>query len=338
MLVRSASSSNIKERRDCSAALFDADGRMVAQAEHIPVHLGAMPESVAAVIAREPRAGRRLRPQRPVRRRLAPAGHHARLPARVDGEIVGYAVHARPPLRCRRHRARLDAGGLDRSGRKGMVMPPVRLVTRRVVDDADSARQRPDAGDPRGPTSRAQAGGERTSGRSGWRELAARHGREIVLAAFDEVIDYAERRAREAIARAAGRPLRGRERGRGRRRRDDDLPIRVAVTIAGDAIDDRLRRARAGGGGRQRQLPALGHPLGLPLRAARRCSAPTSRSTRAPPRRSASARPRARSSNARSARRRSSPGNVETSQRIADTVLLALAQAADAARRRGRGR
>ena len=49
-----AFSSNIKERRDCSTALFDADGRMVAQAEHIPVHLGAMPESVAAVIARDP--------------------------------------------------------------------------------------------------------------------------------------------------------------------------------------------------------------------------------------------------------------------------------------------
>ena len=57
MLVRSAYSSNIKERRDCSAALFDAEGRMVAQAEHIPVHLGAMPESVAAVIARDPRPG-----------------------------------------------------------------------------------------------------------------------------------------------------------------------------------------------------------------------------------------------------------------------------------------
>ena len=54
LLIRGAYSSNIKERRDCSAALFDAKGRMVAQAEHIPVHLGAMPEAVAAVIEREP--------------------------------------------------------------------------------------------------------------------------------------------------------------------------------------------------------------------------------------------------------------------------------------------
>src|SRR5664280_3116152 len=55
VLVRSAYSSNIKERRDCSAALFDGAGRMVAQAEHIPVHLGAMPESVAGHHRRDPR-------------------------------------------------------------------------------------------------------------------------------------------------------------------------------------------------------------------------------------------------------------------------------------------
>src|SRR5438045_6690033 len=54
VLVRSAFSANIKERRDCSTALFDERGRMIAQAEHIPVHLGAMPDAVAAVIGREP--------------------------------------------------------------------------------------------------------------------------------------------------------------------------------------------------------------------------------------------------------------------------------------------
>src|SRR6058998_1763356 len=51
VLVRGALSPNIRERRDASAGLFDADGRMVAQAAHIPVHLGAMPESVRAVRA-----------------------------------------------------------------------------------------------------------------------------------------------------------------------------------------------------------------------------------------------------------------------------------------------
>ena len=50
VLIRSAHSANIKERRDASTALFDAAGQMVMQAEHIPVHLGAMPASVAAVL------------------------------------------------------------------------------------------------------------------------------------------------------------------------------------------------------------------------------------------------------------------------------------------------
>ena len=50
VLVRSAHSANIKERRDASTALFDERGRMVMQAEHIPVHLGAMPSAVAAVL------------------------------------------------------------------------------------------------------------------------------------------------------------------------------------------------------------------------------------------------------------------------------------------------
>src|SRR5467141_4740008 len=50
VLRRSSFSPNIKERRDFSCALFDASGQLVAQAEHIPVHLGAMPYSVQAVL------------------------------------------------------------------------------------------------------------------------------------------------------------------------------------------------------------------------------------------------------------------------------------------------
>jgi len=51
VLRRTAYSPNIKERADCSAAIFMANGEMLAQAEHIPVHLGAMGASVAAVLA-----------------------------------------------------------------------------------------------------------------------------------------------------------------------------------------------------------------------------------------------------------------------------------------------
>jgi len=50
VLIRSAHSANIKERRDASTALFEPGGEMVMQAEHIPVHLGAMPAAVAAIL------------------------------------------------------------------------------------------------------------------------------------------------------------------------------------------------------------------------------------------------------------------------------------------------
>ncbi|MEE9312948.1 MAG: hydantoinase B/oxoprolinase family protein [Planctomycetota bacterium] len=49
-LKRTAYSPNIKERQDYSCAVFDADGRLIAQAAHLPVHLGSMPASVKAVI------------------------------------------------------------------------------------------------------------------------------------------------------------------------------------------------------------------------------------------------------------------------------------------------
>ena len=76
VLIRSAHSANIKERRDASTALFDPGGEMVMQAEHIPVHLGAMPAAVAAVLDEDHAARPRLGPQRPLPRRHPPARHH----------------------------------------------------------------------------------------------------------------------------------------------------------------------------------------------------------------------------------------------------------------------
>lgn len=56
-LIRSSFSSNIKERKDCSVALFDASGRLVVQAAHIPVHLGSLSGGVEAVLKRYGGAG-----------------------------------------------------------------------------------------------------------------------------------------------------------------------------------------------------------------------------------------------------------------------------------------
>src|SRR3954466_7304607 len=57
VLIRAAFSPNIKERHDCSTALFDSAGELVMQAEHIPVHLGSMPDAVAAVLGEEHHPG-----------------------------------------------------------------------------------------------------------------------------------------------------------------------------------------------------------------------------------------------------------------------------------------
>jgi len=95
VLIRSAYSPNIKERQDCSTALFDhttTEPRMIAQAEHIPVHLGAMPAAVAAVVAKDPHPGDVWVLNDPFT-----GGTHLPdvtmvSPIAPDGEIIGYGV------------------------------------------------------------------------------------------------------------------------------------------------------------------------------------------------------------------------------------------------------
>ncbi len=110
MLIRSAYSANIKERHDCSTALFDAAGELVMQAEHIPVHLGSMPDAVAAVLGEAQRARPQLDPQRPLPRRHPPARHHPRLPRLRRQRAARVRRQPRPPRRRRRPDPGLDAG------------------------------------------------------------------------------------------------------------------------------------------------------------------------------------------------------------------------------------
>ena len=128
VLIRGAYSSNIKERRDCSTALFDGRGRMVAQAEHIPVHLGAMPEAVAAIMRHDPRPGDVFAINDPYS-----GGTHLPditlvSPVAPKGEIIGYAV-------TRAHHS--DVGGMRPGSmpsdsreiyQEGIIIPPLRLV------------------------------------------------------------------------------------------------------------------------------------------------------------------------------------------------------------------
>src|SRR5437764_1279894 len=139
-LIRSSFSANIKERRDCSTALFDEHGRMIAQAEHIPVHLGAMPDAVAAVM----RLG--LEPgQVAILNDPYTAGTHLPDLTLVSRTVLGFAVS-------RAHHA--DVGGVEPAslpafsrtlGAEGVILPPQLLpgdVVERFVEATRTPAQR----------------------------------------------------------------------------------------------------------------------------------------------------------------------------------------------------
>ncbi len=194
-LIRSAYSANIKERHDCSTALFDAAGELVMQAEHIPVHLGSMPDAVAAVLGEEQRPGDAWILNDPYR-----GGTHLPdvtliSPVFVDGEPFGFAAS-------RAHHA--DIGGPSPAGmparsrtleEEGVVIPPTRLGDgdlERIASQMRSPRQR--LADLRAQAAANRIGGQRLA------ELAARHGRDALRTGMAEILAYGERRTRAALA------------------------------------------------------------------------------------------------------------------------------------------
>src|SRR5919201_6340213 len=190
VLVRSAFSANIKERRDCSAALFDARGRMIAQAEHIPVHLGAMPDAVAAVIAHGP-----ARDDVWILNDPYTGGTHLPDITLVSRTDAGFAV-------TRAHHA--DVGGREPGSmpadshtleEEGVVIPPTRLDAR-TFESLVARMRNPE--ERRGDL-RAQLAAHRLAARR-IDELCAKRGRDQVAAAMDELFRYSERRVRAAIA------------------------------------------------------------------------------------------------------------------------------------------
>ena len=224
VLVRSAFSANVKERRDCSTALFDEHGRLVAQAEHIPVHLGAMPDAVAAVARHEPRPGEKWILNDPFA-----GGTHLPDVTLVSRTEVGFAA-------TRAHHA--DVGGAEpgsmpagstRLEEEGVVIPPTRL-DEATLERLVAAMRNPD--ERRGDL-RAQLAAQRLAERR-VSELCERRGLTAVRAAMAELLAYSERRVRAALA----------ELPNGRWEAEDmleapegELPIRVAVTIAADEIE-----------------------------------------------------------------------------------------------------
>ncbi|MFC4550515.1 MULTISPECIES: hydantoinase B/oxoprolinase family protein [Halorussus] len=236
VLVRGAYSPNIKERRDCSTALFDADGRMVAQAEHIPVHLGAMPEAVEAVLDCDPEPGDAFLLNDP----FAGGTHLPDVtlvsPLAPEGEIVGYAVS-------RAHHA--DVGGMAPGSmpagareiyQEGLRLPPVRLVAGGEVnaDVRDLVLANVRTPDERRADLRAQlAANDRAEERLG--ELLADHG-DRLLAAFDAVVEYSRERVEAELRELPDGEYRATDVLEGDGITDDDVPVEVTVEVDGERL------------------------------------------------------------------------------------------------------
>jgi N-methylhydantoinase B len=232
-LIRSAYSANIKERHDCSTALFDASGELVMQAEHIPVHLGSMPDAVAAVLGEEHAPEVEWILNDPYR-----GGTHLPditlvSPVFVGGELIGFAAS-------RAHHA--DVGGPTpgsmpafsrRLDEEGVVIPPTRIegdVLDRLAGEMRNPRQRL-------ADLRAQQSANRV-GRLRLAELAGRHGADGLREGMTEILAYAERRTRAALAALPDGSWTAED------FLEDDLPdgterdarLRVTATIAGETL------------------------------------------------------------------------------------------------------
>jgi N-methylhydantoinase B len=227
VLIRSAHSSNIKERRDASTALFDPAGQMIMQAEHIPVHLGAMGAAVAAVLDERHEPGVPWILNDPFR-----GGTH--LPDITvinpvfDGVLIGFAVS-------RAHHA--DVGG-DVPGsmpadsrtlaEEGVVISPRRLDERAIEELALRMRQPAE----RRADLRAQLAANRTGG-ARLLELSRRLGRARLREATDAVLDYSERRTRACLAALSDRSVTVTD---VLEAPEEDLLLRLRATVAGDRL------------------------------------------------------------------------------------------------------
>ncbi|RKD95976.1 hydantoinase B/oxoprolinase family protein [Halopiger aswanensis] len=342
-LIRGAYSPNIKERRDCSTALFDADGRMIAQAEHIPVHLGAMPAAVEAVRERDPQPGDVFvlndpftggthLPDVTMVSPIAPGrdGSEGGDGGADDGdtgdEIVGYAVS-------RAHHA--DVGGMTPGSmpagaqeiyQEGLRLPPTRLVEggepREDVRSLVLANVR-NPGERKADLRAQQAANERAEDRL--EALFAEHGRETVLEGFDAVIDYSRERITEEIAALPDGTYEATDVLEGDGVTDEDVEISVAVTIDGDRIDvDFAGTADQVAGNLNAPLSVATSAVYFVVRCITDPEIPPNHgcyepvSVRAPEGTLLNPEPPAAVVG----------GNVETSQRVTDVVFTALAQAA----------
>ncbi|MCA2970014.1 MAG: hydantoinase B/oxoprolinase family protein [Acidobacteriaceae bacterium] len=237
LLRRTAFSANIKERRDYSCAVYDGDGETVAMGDHMPVHLGAMPLSVReAIAACRPGPGDIVILNDPFR-----GGTH--LPDITAVAAVFVPGESRPAFYVANRAHHADVGGMSPGSmplareiyQEGIRIPPIKLVRGGAMDEpllelllANVRTPEERRGDLTAQLRSLERGAERC------RELVARQGLAVVREQMAALQDYAERRMRRALAELPD----GRytfadqldEDGTG----SGPLAVRVAVTISGD--------------------------------------------------------------------------------------------------------
>lgn len=326
VLRRTAYSPNIKERADCSAAVFVPSGEMLAQAEHIPVHLGSMPASVDAVLRAfggEMAAGTQYAVNDPYH-----GGTHLNdltlvRPVHLRGELIGWVAN-------RAHHA--DVGGeapgsmpahavtVDQEGHRVLPTPAVRdgAWVDEFITPFLAATRTPSErlGDLSAQLGANEAGAARII------DLAVGEGVERYRRVVAALLDYGERRMRAALSELPD----GRyeftdfmEWG------DSDLPITVAVTIAGSDLHADFAGTHDQIAGNINAVAAVS--LSCTYYAVRVATDPTIPANGGCYRPIRIDVPAGSLVNARPPAAVAA-GNVETSQRIADVLLGALAGAA----------
>ncbi len=198
-LVRASYSTNIKERRDCSTALFDRHGNTLCQAEHIPMHLGSFIGIIPHITKRFPIDT--IRPGDVFIGNDAYEGGGTHLPDIVlaepifhEGTMVGWAVNTA-------HHADFADRGHAHIYQEGLRIPPVRLYREGVLQNDIQELILLNCQVPHERLSdlRAQMSANRLCVQR-MQELCVKYGAGRVLAAGDALQDYAERKMRAGIA------------------------------------------------------------------------------------------------------------------------------------------
>ncbi len=233
-LVRASYSTNIKERRDCSTALFDTDGNTLCQAEHIPMHLGSFLGILPHIVKRHP--VEKLRPGDVFVGNDAYEGGGTHLPDLVLAEpiffndrLVGWAVNTA-------HHADFADRGHAHIYQEGLRIPPIRLyragelqndIQELILLNCQVPRER--RSDLRAQMAANRMGVERMQA------LCAKYGSETMLAAGRALQDYAERKMRAGIAEIPDKVYRCTD-FFDNPEMDGELQFTCEITVAGDEM------------------------------------------------------------------------------------------------------